>query len=356
MGSHSATRKVIASAPGKVNLLLRSGPPDSDGYHPLLTVFETVKLREWVEISDRADAHFTVRTLVYEPHPLGAIPPRFSPEMTAVLKTLPPEQHLAVRAAKLLAQRWGVTGGADITVHKTVPVAAGMAGGSADAAAVLVGAAELWGPQNPEWRSLSVTQRRDLLTSLGQRLGADVPACLLGGWSVGTGRGDQLSPIEIADFPHLHWWTLAFHEEQLSTPRVFAQFDRLSTAADPNWLRSEPDLTWSANRHLLPRKNGEEQLVFVNDLQPATLSLVPSIETIGEMASRAGACGWTVSGSGPTVAALSFSLSPARQLAEMWGKIPEVRAVTITTGPAEGAKIVDELPGFCVDSTDSETS
>ena len=320
----------VASAPGKVNLLLRCGPAGEDGYHPLLTVFEAVSVREWVHAQRREDGNVTVRNRVYLPG--VASDPVFAPELTESLEQMPAAEHLAVRAAEMLRSHRQVAAGADLTVHKTVPVAAGMAGGSADAAAALVALNELW--------QLGCTQ--DELLALGRLLGADVPACLLGMWSLGTGRGDHLRRIDVPGLQRQHWWTFGFSHERLSTPQVFATFDRLG-AGDSQAL---PDsLSWDANRGLLP---AGPTPVLVNDLEYAATSMDPSIHKTGAVAMSAGAAAWVVSGSGPTVAALSFSRRQAEKVASAWLQGAPVRSVAVATGPSDGAKIEEKLPPWAI--------
>ncbi len=206
---------VIASAAGKINLALLVGPPNADGYHPLSSVFEAVSLREYVVIREGVSGGgLSVRTLLYSQAP-GTTDLVFDPSQTRAFSVHDGPNHLAVRAATLLARDGQAL---DITVHKALPVAGGMAGGSADAAATLV----------------AMNQFNDLghsnahLAQIGASLGADVPACVVGGLALGLGRGDQMTPLQPgtdAPGPDSRWWVAAFATEGLSTPTVFRAFD-----------------------------------------------------------------------------------------------------------------------------------
>ena len=193
-GSASSVR---VEAPGKVNLFLSVGAPGPDGYHPLTTVFQAVRLIETVTARRQsAQDHGTVTLTLEEPD--ADVPVD--------------ESNLAVRAATLLAQTTGVSEGVDLLLRKRVPVAGGMAGGSADAAAALVACNALWGT------GLSLPE----LSALAARLGADVPFPLTGATAVGSGRGDLVTPIMTRGAYH---WVFALAEEGLSTPAVFRRFD-----------------------------------------------------------------------------------------------------------------------------------
>lgn len=354
-------REATASAPGKVNLLLRAGRPDADGYHPLVTVFECLDLRETVRVRTSRTPGIRVRTTVRRPD--GSTDREASDELDA----LPPERHLAVRAARLL-QRLAATGpwaqtasGVSIEVDKRVPVAGGMAGGSADAAATLVACNELWG--------LGLDGAH--LQALGRALGADVPACLVGGIALGTGRGDHMTllrpgtdagptgdtpideggpallpPVDPGDpagptpATWSHHWVLAIADRGLSTPEVFAALDAVGGPGG-RW-RPLPDL---GNDDLARLTGPADQLAGAldNDLTEAALRLHPALAgTIGT-AREAGALGVVLSGSGPTVAALARNAGHARALAEAWRGTPGVAEVLTTRGPAAGAHLEPHL-------------
>ena len=312
-------REVSASAPGKVNLVLRAGAPTADGYHPLATVFEALDLRETVTVRTTRTPGTTVETVAHLPG--GGI----DRATTELMRAVPARSHLAVRAARAMqrlaaAGPWASTAaGLAIRVDKRVPVAGGMAGGSADAAATLVACNELWGlglgPDRLEW--------------IGRALGADVPACLTGGIALGTGRGDHMAPLECPGTRH--HWVIALAHEGLSTADVFAEFDCAAQGAPAAPTDEElADLTGPA-RLAGPR--------LVNDLTAAALSLRPELGGTLNAARAAGALAAIVSGSGPTVAALASSPDHADEIAERLAAAPAVARVLTATGPAPGARV-----------------
>ena len=195
------------------------------------------------------------------------------------------DSNLAVRAARLLAARTGVAPDVDLHIRKQIPVAGGMAGGSADAAAALVACDLLW----------RTGLSRDDLHELAAELGADVPFALMGGTAVGTGRGDVLTPALARGELH---WVLALSDQQLSTPEVYAECDRLRGSK----VVVEPRVSDQMMHGL---RSGDAAVVgaqLANDLQPAALSLCPDLAATLAVGEEYGALGSVVSGSGPTVA------------------------------------------------------
>lgn len=267
--------RVHVRAPGKVNLFLEVGAVMPDGYHELATAFQAVSLYEdvWATASD----DFTI-------------------EVTGSVDTsgVPlDDRNLALRAARLLARKTGQAGGVHLHVRKGVPVAGGMGGGSADAAAALVACDALWGTE------LTNAQ----LHQLAARLGADVPFSLHGGTAVGTGRGDELSAaLARGRFE----WVFATDAEGLSTPDVYTELDahrerrRTDIAPAPTQPLVDPDVL-----HAL-RAGDPVRLAAClrNDLQAAALNLRPELAEVLELGESAGALAGIVSGSGPTVAFL----------------------------------------------------
>ena len=320
-------REVRASAPGKVNLTLRVGAPTPDGYHPLVTVFEALNLRETVTVRTSKTPGVRVETIAYLPD--GSV----DEATTRAMADLDPATHLAVRAARVLqrlaaAGPWASTAaGLSIRVDKRVPVAGGMAGGSADAAAALVACNELW--------DLGLGDEQ--LHAIGRSLGADVPACLAGGIALGTGRGDHMSVLREGDeagAEYQHHWVMLLAHEGLSTPSVFREFDRVDAAGAPALAEPTPE-------EITALCAGPEELrhCLVNDLQAPALRLRPELaETIGA-ARDAGALAVTLSGSGPTVAALARDAEHARALAATLSETPTVARAIPTHGPACGARI-----------------
>ena len=320
-------REVRASAPGKVNLTLRVGAPTPDGYHPLVTVFEALNLRETVTVRTSKTPGVRVETIAYLPD--GSV----DEATTRAMADVDPATHLAVRAARVLqrlaaAGPWASTAaGLSIRVDKRVPVAGGMAGGSADAAAALVACNELW--------ELGLGDEQ--LHAIGRSLGADVPACLAGGIALGTGRGDHMSVLREGDeagAEYQHHWVMLLAHEGLSTPSVFREFDRVDAAGAPALADPTPE-------EITALCAGPEELrhCLVNDLQAPALRLRPELAETIAAATDAGALAVTLSGSGPTVAALARDAEHARTLAATLSETPTVARAIPTHGPACGARI-----------------
>ena len=304
-GSASSVR---VEAPGKVNLFLSVGAPGPDGYHPLTTVFQAVRLIETVTARRQsAQDHGTVTLTLEEPD--ADVPAD--------------DSNLAVRAATLLAQTTGVSEGVDLLLRKRVPVAGGMAGGSADAAAALVACNALWGT------GLSLPE----LSALAARLGADVPFPLTGATAVGSGRGDLVTPIMTRGVYH---WVFALAEEGLSTPAVFRHFDELTGGGQPA-VCDVPEALTAALRA------GDARALagsLHNDLQAAALDLRPELAEVIAVAEEAGALRAIVSGSGPTIAALVEDASSAQRVSRALKASGRVADVLRADAPVAGARVV----------------
>lgn len=317
-------REVRASAPGKVNLTLRVGAPTPDGYHPLVTVFEALNLRETVTVRTSKTPGVRVETTAYLPD--GSI----DEATTRAMADLDPQTHLAVRSARVLqrlaaAGPWAFTAaGLSIRVDKRVPVAGGMAGGSADAAAALVACNELW----------ELGLGAEQLEAISRSLGADVPACLAGGIALGTGRGDHMSVLREGDEEGQHHWVMLLAHAGLSTPEVFREFDRVDAVGAPALAEPTPE-------EVAALCGGPEDLgdCLVNDLQASALRLRPELAETIVAATNAGAMAVTLSGSGPTVAALARDAAHARALAATLSDTPTVARAIPTHGPVCGARI-----------------
>ncbi|OHV06293.1 4-(cytidine 5'-diphospho)-2-C-methyl-D-erythritol kinase [Mycobacterium talmoniae] len=299
-----ATGSVTVRVPGKVNLYLAVGDRRADGYHDLRTVFHAVSLVDEVTIRN-AD------TLSLRVVGEGA-------------ESLPTdERNLAWQAAELLAEHVGRRPDVSITVDKSIPVAGGMAGGSADAAGVLVGMNTLW--------ELGVP-RHDLHV-LAAQLGSDVPFALHGGTALGTGRGEELATVLARDTFH---WVLAFGKSGLSTPAVFAELDRLRDVGSPPGLPSpEPVLAalTAGDPHRLAPLLG-------NELQAAAVSLDPGLRRALRAGVEAGALAGIVSGSGPTCAFLCASAASAIDVGTELAGAGVCRTVRVASGPVHGARVV----------------
>ncbi len=301
------TGSVTVRVPGKVNLYLEVGDRRPDGYHELSTVFHAVSLLDEVTVT-------TADVLSLEMSGEGA-------------ESLPTdERNLAWRAAELMAEHVGRAPDVAIAIEKTIPVAGGMAGGSADAAAVLVAMNELW--------ELGVP-RRDL-HALAAQLGSDVPFALHGGTALGTGRGEELATVLTRNTFH---WVLAFADGGLSTARVFGEIDRLRDAQD----HTLPARLESAEPVLAALATGDPAALaplLGNDLQPAALTLDPGLRRTLRAGVEAGALAGVVSGSGPTCAFLCASAGAAVDVGTERAGAGVCRTVRVASGPVHGARVV----------------
>jgi 4-diphosphocytidyl-2-C-methyl-D-erythritol kinase len=275
MSVAASAGSVHVRAPGKINVYLGVGGRHDDGYHALATVFQAVSLYEDVIARHADDFSLTVTGV----EDVDSVPLD--------------DRNLAMRAAKLLAAATEYTGGVALEIRKSVPVAGGMGGGSADAAAALVACDALWGT------GLSPARLHDLAA----RLGADVPFALHGGTAVGTGRGDQLNPaLARGRFD----WILVTSDQGLSTPVVYERLDLLR--GEEGALADDPPMSLDVPIPVLQalRSGDAVQLAegLFNDLQAAAVYERPDLAEVIRQGVEAGALQGIVSGSGPTVALL----------------------------------------------------
>lgn len=309
---------VTVRAPAKINLSLAAGPPRSDGLHPLATVYQAVGLYDEVKARPAEPGVITV-TVTGEGADLVPLD----------------ESNLAVRAAALVAERCEVSAGVALSIHKTIALAGGLAGGSADAAGALVACAALWG----------VDLRRDELLDLAAELGSDVPFCLVGGNAVGTGRGELVSPVLARGS---YEWVLAYAEGGLSTPQVFAELDRLrpgdssgsGSAATLGSGEAPPEVPEPLMAAL---RSGDPYAVGAalhNDLQAPALRLRPALRHTLAIGSEFGALGAVVAGSGPTCVFLAADPEHAIDLAVALSGSGTCRQVQRASGPVPGARLV----------------
>jgi 4-diphosphocytidyl-2-C-methyl-D-erythritol kinase len=235
------------------------------------------------------------------------------------------DDNLAIQAALALARHAGRSYGVNLIIRKSIPVAGGMAGGSADAAAALVACNELWGLGLP----------MDDLLEIAADLGSDVPFALLGGTAVGTGRGERLTPLEVAGTFH---WVFALADGGLSTATVYAECDRMREAMGEKvaWPRAGESLL-AALRDGDARALGAE---LTNDLQPAAVMLRRSLARTLDAGREQGALGSLVSGSGPTCAFLAESETHAGELAASLKSAGVARDLIIAHGPVPGPTVV----------------
>ncbi len=301
--SWCVVESVTVRVPGKLNLALGVGSKRQDGYHPLATVFQSVSLYEEVTATEAEDLSVTVEGPGAEQVPTD-------------------DRNLVWRAAELVAIELGCEAGAHLHLRKAVPVAGGMAGGSADAAATLLACDRLW----------DAGLSRERLHDLAAELGADVPFMLLGRTAVGTGRGDLLSPAMTRG---RYYWALAMRGDGLSAAQVYATYDELAGAGefDPE---PDPDLL-AALRAADTERVGRS---LRNDLQAAAIHLLPALEVTIEAARGAGALGAVVSGSGPTVAALGRDRRHADEIAAAMLGAGQADGVMVVVGPVAGARVI----------------
>ena len=299
---------VTVRAPAKVNLELRVGPRRADGFHDLATVFQAVSLHDEISVT-RWDEWQVVPAGTY----------------AALIPT--DGDNLAVRAARLVAEQWDVDEKLSIRIDKDIPVAGGMAGGSADAAAALLACDQLWG--------LGLT--RDELAELAASLGSDVPFPLTGGNAMGSGRGDQLAPVLARGTFH---WVFAISDVGLSTPAVYAECDRLREEGGSATEVPEPQVSSELMAALRSGDPATLGAALHNDLEPAAFSLRPDLKELRDAGVEVGALGGIVSGSGPTVAFLTESHEAALDLSVSLAASDLCRDLRRAKGPVHGAQVV----------------
>ena len=297
------TTAVRVRVPAKVNLHLGVGAPRSDGFHELRTIFQAVDLYDEV-VARTADG---LEISVTGPE-AGDVPAD--------------DGNLAWRAASLLAEHAQVAPHVRLEITKSIPVAGGMAGGSADAAAALVACAELW---------RTGTSRAEL-SELATVLGSDVAFCLVGGTALGTGRGEVLAPVLSTG---TFWWALAFAEFGISTPEAYGELDR-QRGATPSTLHPADGL-------LDALRAGDTMALahsLTNDLQAAALSLRPALRKTLAAGRDLGALASIVSGSGPTCAFLAEDEEDAQRIAGELAAQGVCRETRVACGPVPGARVV----------------
>ncbi|MFS8102076.1 4-(cytidine 5'-diphospho)-2-C-methyl-D-erythritol kinase [Lentzea alba] len=298
---------VTVRVPAKVNLHLAVGDVRPDGYHDLVTIFQALSLVDEVTVAVADEPGVEVHGEGADQVPTGA-------------------SNLAWRAVRLLAAHVGKDPDdpkVRVVIRKAIPVAGGMAGGSADAAATLVGLSSLW--------RLEIS--RDELAELAGKLGADVPFALYGGTALGTGRGERIVPVLAR---HQFHWVLAFDRRGLSTPDVFDELDRLRVEGDPPRVGAvEAVLEGLSSGD--PRQLA---LLLGNDLQAAAVSLRPNLRRTLRAGVDAGALAGIVSGSGPTTAFLCEDADTAVRVAAELAGAGVCRTVRVANGPVHGARVI----------------
>lgn len=299
-------RGLTVRAPAKINLHLGVGAPGPDGFHPLTTVFQAIGLYDDLRVSPAADWQVRVEPASYveaEGVPAAG-------------------ENIVDRAAALLAAHHGVSITGTVVIDKAIPIAGGMAGGSADAAAALVALDRLWDLGTPD-RELS---------AIAASLGSDVPFALLGGTAIGIGRGDQVEPVIDQG---TWWWVVVPAAVGLSTPEVYRHYDRMFPDADPI-----PSPAGEVLLAIASRDSARLASVLHNDLEAPAVDLRPELGGLILRGEQAGALRGMVSGSGPTCIFLCESGAHARAVAGELGAAGH-DVVLVANGPVAGAHVVE---------------
>jgi 4-diphosphocytidyl-2-C-methyl-D-erythritol kinase len=302
-------RGVVVRVPAKVNLQLSVGPVSADGYHEIATVFQAVSLFDDVTVKVGEDGSGIQLTA------------------TGITSGVPLDSsNLAVRAASLMAERYDIPTDIAIHIKKEIPVAGGMAGGSADAAGVIVGIDALF----------DLGLSRDELESIGSELGSDIPFSIAGGIAIGRGRGNELTSALSRG---TYQWVLATSGQGLSTPAVYEECDRLREGLEI----AKPAISDAMMQAL---RSGDARAVgaaMSNDLQAAACSLKPALRLVLDVGTEYGALASMVSGSGPTVAFLVEDEERALDLTVALSSSGVVGQVVRASGPVHGARVIETL-------------
>jgi 4-diphosphocytidyl-2-C-methyl-D-erythritol kinase len=304
------TRGVVVRVPAKINLQLAVGPLGADGFHEVTTVFQAISLFDDVTLKFATENSGISITLS------GAT-------SNGVPAT---DENLAVRAAKLMAEKYDLSTDLAIHLKKEIPVAGGMAGGSADAAGVIVAMDALF----------EIGLSRDEMEGIAAQLGSDVPFGISGGIAIGRGRGDQLTPALSRGNYH---WVLALSGQGLSTPAVYQECDRLREGLDI----ASPQVSDSMMQALRAGDPIALGAALSNDLQAAACSLRPALRLVLDVGRDYGALGSIVSGSGPTVAFLVEDEEKSMDLTVALSSSGVVAGVVRASGPVHGARVIETV-------------
>jgi 4-diphosphocytidyl-2-C-methyl-D-erythritol kinase len=296
--------------PAKINLCLGVGPVRDDGYHPLATVYQAVDVHDELRATAVDDDEVSLTVHV-------------EADQTAESIEVPTgDDNIAVRAALLLRDTTGVEAGVQLAIRKVIPVAGGMAGGSADAAAALVACNEVWG----------TGLGRPELEQLAAQLGSDVPFLLHGGNAMGGGRGETISPVLARGS---YYWVAAVAAQGLSTAAVYAEFDRLNEGANV----AEPEVP---DDLLAALRAGDAEALgraLSNDLTLAAISLRPELAGTLDIGLEAEALGAVISGSGPTCMFLAADENHSLDIAMALAGAGVCADVMQARGPVAGARL-----------------
>ena len=298
------TKSVTVRVPGKVNVYLGVGPREFSGYHELATIFQAVGIYDEVTVSAADSLKISG---------LGAFADQIPTD----------ETNLAWKAAELVARACGEDPNIHIQIDKSIPIAAGMAGGSADAAATLVACDTYWNAGIP----------RDQLDAMAATLGSDVPFMLHGGCALGVGRGDVLSPVMIRGSFH---WVFATFDEGLSTAQIYEKTDEMRGLE----FEAEPEVPTELLSALARGDAPALGRLLHNDLQLAATTSRPQLGRVLEQGIDSGALGAIISGSGPTCAFLVRDESSAIDLVVALKASGLVDDVLRTHGPVHGARVI----------------
>ena len=304
------SRGVVARVPAKVNLQLSVGPLGSDGFHEVTTVFQAISLFDDVTVATAPDG--------------DGIKISISGQTSSGVPA--DSSNLAVKAAELMIKNYDLPTDLIIKLKKEIPVAGGMAGGSADAAGVIVGLDSLF----------ELGLSRDEMEVVGSKIGSDVPFSICGGVAIGTGRGDQITPALAKGNYN---WVLALSGQGLSTPSVYQECDRLREGLSI----SSPAVSEQLMQALRAGDAKALGKALTNELQPAACSLRPALRLVLDVGVDYGALGGIVSGSGPTVAFLVSDDEHAMDLTVALSSSGVVSSVVRASGPTNGARIIESF-------------
>jgi 4-diphosphocytidyl-2-C-methyl-D-erythritol kinase len=300
--------RVTARVPAKINLSLSVGPLRPDGFHELVTLYQAIALFDDVTVTLKPkDERSTV-------------------EVSGEYATSVPldESNLAYRAAVRVLEAYEDDSAFAISIRKSIPVAAGLAGGSADAAGALLAMDTLLGGQ----------LGKNELHLLAAELGSDVPFALIGNTALGRGRGEEITPALSRGEFH---WVLGISNQGLSTPAVYKESDRLREGM----IVSAPRISERLMHALLSGEPEELGKNLSNDLAPAALSLRPGLRLVLDIAAEYAALGAIVSGSGPTIAILARDEEHSLDIAVALTASGVVNNVARALGPVAGARIIE---------------
>ena len=296
-------KSVEVQVPAKVNLQLSVGPKKSNGYHDVVTVFQAISLTDTIRVSKSSQFGITLKGDYINGVPLD-------------------QSNLVYKAIESMASKFDTDVNLEVEIEKYIPVAGGMAGGSADAAGTLLAIDALYG----------LGLSKDELSEVARNLGSDVPFMLHGGTAVGRGQGDELTPALSRGNYH---WVIAVSSNGLSTPAVYGECDRLRTGLDIK----APNLNDELLQALLSGDSLRVGKSLSNDLQAAACSLRPALRLILDTGQEYGALGGIVSGSGPSVAFLVADEDHSLDLAVALTSSGVVGSVARAQGPVHGAKV-----------------